>query len=36
MDNGVDVIVTSPWTDAKKRQTDVLITTRKSRGKYSL
>ena len=35
MDNGVDVIVTSPWADVKKRQTDVLITTRESRGEYS-
>jgi hypothetical protein len=33
MGNGVDVTVTSPWFDDKKRQDDVLITIRESRQK---
>ncbi|HUJ16981.1 MAG TPA: hypothetical protein VL197_03225 [Nitrospirota bacterium] len=31
--NGVDVTITSPWIDDKKRQNDVMITIRESRQK---
>jgi hypothetical protein len=31
--SGVDVTITSPWTDDKKKQNDVMITIRESRQK---